>query len=241
MFLLDKNLAPNLVAIAIIIVSFLIPEPASHIMLNVGLFALSGAITNWLAIHMLFEKIPGLYGSGVVPLHFEEFKAGILSLVTKHLFKKEVVESAFADRKKDAPQVLDLEPLMKNLDLDTAYDQLTGVIMESTFGAMIGMVGGADALEPMRTPFKNRMQKFLVETGKSPAFQKAVSSQLSSMASSEDFMKNIGAVLEKRLEQLTPEMVKDIVQEMIRKHLGWLVVWGGVFGGIIGLITALAF
>ena len=43
---------------------------------TVGLFALSGAITNWLAVHMLFEKVPGLYGSGVIPQHFEEFKNG---------------------------------------------------------------------------------------------------------------------------------------------------------------------
>ncbi|MCU7375947.1 hypothetical protein PEC18_35415 [Paucibacter sp. O1-1] len=38
-----------------------------QIVFTIGLFALSGAITNWLAIHMLFEKVPGLYGSGVVP------------------------------------------------------------------------------------------------------------------------------------------------------------------------------
>ena len=39
-------------------------------------FALSGGITNWIAIHMLFEKIP-FYGSGVIPKRFEEFKTGI--------------------------------------------------------------------------------------------------------------------------------------------------------------------
>ena len=85
------------------------------------------------------------------------------------------------------------------------------------------------------------MKKFLQETGKSEAFQKAVNAQISSMASSEDFMLKIGMVVEKRLDQLTPEMVRDIVQEMIRKHLGWLVVWGAVFGGVIGLVSSLLF
>ncbi len=240
MLTLDKNLTPNLVAIAIIALSFVTPQPIAGILLQVGLFALSGALTNWIAIHMLFEKVPGLYGSGVIPLHFEEFKTGILSLVTKHLFKKEVVDSVLSNRQ-NSVKTLDLEPMMQNLDLDTAYDQLTGVIMESSFGAMIGMIGGKETLEPMRNPFKNRMRKFLVETGKSPAFQNAVSAQLSSMSGSEEFMKSISVVLQERLDQLTPEMVKEIVQEMIRKHLGWLVVWGGVFGGLIGLLSALVF
>ena len=240
----SKNVTPNLVALAIIAISFVLQDPLSSIVLNIGLFALSGALTNWLAIHMLFERIPGLYGSGVIPLHFEEFKQGILTLVTKHLFNKQVVESTLEGQGAasiDTPVEMDIDPFIEGLNLDLAYDQLKTTIMESSFGAMLGMVGGADALESMRSPFKNRMTKFLQETGKSEAFQKAVSAQISSMASSDDFMQKIGVVVEKRLEQLTPEMVRDIVQEMIRKHLGWLVVWGAVFGGLLGLISALIF
>ena len=103
------------------------------------------------------------------------------------------------------------------------------------------MVGGAEALEPMRGPFKTRMEKFLTETTKSDAFQRAIKAQVQSMAGSDSFKEKVARVVENRLEELTPEMVKDIVQEMIRKHLGWLVVWGAVFGGLIGLVTALVF
>ena len=48
-----------------------------------GLFALSGGLTNWLAIHMLFERIPFLYGSGVIPERFEDFKQGIASSLSR--------------------------------------------------------------------------------------------------------------------------------------------------------------
>jgi len=241
--MLDKNLTPNLIAVLIILASFALPDPVAGVVRTVGLFALSGALTNWLAIHMLFQRVPGLYGSGVIPLHFEEFKKGILTLVTKHLFSEEVVKStlAGADSGSSSQTQFDIEPFIEGLDLDVAYDQLKDTIMESSFGAMLGMVGGADALEPMRGPFKLRMQKFLAETARSEAFQKAVRAQMSSMASSDDFMQKISVVVQARLEQMTPEMVRDIVQEMIRKHLGWLVVWGAVFGGLIGLISALLF
>lgn len=241
-----KNITPNLIAFLIILLSFALNDPLAGVVLSVGLFALSGALTNWLAIHMLFERVPGLYGSGVIPLHFEEFKQGILVLVTKHLFDQQVVEATLANNYSSGdtanPETeMDIGPFIDGLNLDLAFDQLKTTIMESSFGAMLGMVGGAEALEPMRGPFTNRMKKFLQETGKSEAFQKAVQSQISSMASSEDFMEKIKQVVEKRLEQLTPEMVKDIIEEMIRRHLGWLVVWGAVFGGLIGLISALVF
>lgn len=237
MNILDKHVLPNLIALAVIAISFLLTEPLKAITLQVGLFALSGAITNWLAVHMLFERIPGLYGSGVIPLHFEEFKGAILNIVTEHLFKKENVEAAFSGD--ESTETIDLGPVLSGLDLNAAYDQLIDVIMTSSFGAMLGMVGGAQALEPMREPFCRRMEKFLQETSQSPRFQQVIRKQLSTMTGSEAFMEKIITIVKSRLDELTPEMVKSIVQDMIRQHLGWLVVWGGVFGGLIGLVTAL--
>ena len=57
--MVSKSLATNLVALAIIGASYLSPN-YNEIMYLTGLFALSGGITNWLALHMLFEKIPFL-------------------------------------------------------------------------------------------------------------------------------------------------------------------------------------
>ena len=53
--MVSKSLTTNLVALALIGASYLSPK-YSEIMHLIGLFALSGGITNWLAIHMLFEK-----------------------------------------------------------------------------------------------------------------------------------------------------------------------------------------
>ncbi|MBX2823810.1 MAG: DUF445 domain-containing protein [Gammaproteobacteria bacterium] len=242
MWITEKHVLPNVLAALVVVASFAFEEPVKAVILSIGLFALSGAITNWLAIHMLFDRVPGLYGSGVVPLHFEEFKTGLMSLVTTHLFKAENVEAAFTNSGDDGPnQTIDLTPALEGLDLDVAYDQLVDVIMESSFGAMLGMVGGAQALEPMRAPFKTRMHNFLAETASSKRFQKIMAGQIASMTTSEQFMEKITEIVQARLDELTPDMVKNIVQDMIRKHLGWLVVWGGVFGGVIGLLSALVF
>jgi len=233
--LLTKNTIPNLIALAIIACSFLFSAPIHTVLLSTGLFALSGALTNWLAVHMLFNRVPGLYGSGVVVLHFEKFKESIMRMVHEHLFNKDRVEKVFSDP--DGQLDIDLKPLIAGVDLDVAFDQLVETVMESSFGSMLGMIGGESALDSMREPFKKRMGKYLEDAAASPRFQKIVSKQLSSVTSSEQFMTRLDNILRTRLDELTPEMVRDIMQQMIRKHLGWLVVWGGVFGGLIGLLA----
>ena len=237
MVLLDKNIFPNLVAIVLIIIGWLLPGSIGTVVFYTGLFALSGAVTNWLAVHMLFEKVPGLYGSGVIPTHFEEFKSGIHTLVTRELFNKENIEKFFS--KSENSKAIDVEPVVNNLDMDDAYDQLVAVVMESSLGPMLAMVGGEKALDTMRDPFKSRMREFLLKTVRSPSFQSNMQKQLQSVTSSDDFSDRIGGIVKNRLDEMTPELVKDIMQRMIRKHLGWLVVWGAVFGGLIGLISSI--
>jgi uncharacterized membrane protein YheB (UPF0754 family) len=209
------------------------------ILRNVGLFAFSGAITNWLAVHMLFERVPGLYGSGVIPNRFEDLKAGLLSLVKDNLFKAENVQKAFDNDKSSSGLALDFEPLIDSFDLDKAYEQLKETIMESSFGSAINMFGGEAVLEPLREKFKDRLRELVRETSHSEKFQQALSSGLSKVTSSDVFLLKIEEIVKDRLDELTPKMVKDIMQDMIRQHLGWLVVWGGVFGGLMGLLVSL--
>ena len=61
----------------------------NQIIYMVGLFALSGAVTNSLAIHMLFEKVPFLYGSGVIESKFSQFKISIDNLLMNQFFTRE--------------------------------------------------------------------------------------------------------------------------------------------------------
>lgn len=162
---LNKNILPNLVALGIIGLSFLFAGPLKAVLLSTGLFALSGALTNWLAVHMLFERVPGLYGSGVIVLHFEQFKQGILRMVHEHLFNKDRVEKVLSNP--DGDLNIDLQPIIAGIDLDVAYDQLVETVMESSFGSMLGMLGGDNALESMRDPFKRRMGKYLEDAAAS--------------------------------------------------------------------------
>ncbi len=80
---MNKSFITNLLALLCTLLGYFFAQP---LIFSIGLFALSGAITNWVAIHMLFEKVPGLYGSGVIPSRFEDFKLGIRQLMMEQFF-----------------------------------------------------------------------------------------------------------------------------------------------------------
>lgn len=219
-------------------VGLLLEGPYQIYILNTGLFALSGGITNWLAVHMLFERVPGIYGSGVIPLRFEEFKLGIRRLIMEQFFNKADLEEFFHGAGDISEQMAgQLKKAIGELDLDSAFESLLDVIMSSSFGGMVGMLGGRDALNALKNPFVDRMRDFFSEQLASGSFQEQIQAALSSAMDDEAIRNKLEAMIDDRLNQMTPQMVKEIIQEMIRKHLGWLVVWGCVFGGLIGLLV----
>ena len=133
-------------------------------MLNTGLFALSGGITNWLAVHMLFERVPGIYGSGVIPLRFEDFKLGIRRLIMEQFFHKADLEEFFHGAGDISEKMTgQLKKAIDELNLDAAFESLLDVIMSSSFGGMVGMLGGRDGLGALKAPFIEKMRDFFGE------------------------------------------------------------------------------
>jgi uncharacterized membrane protein YheB (UPF0754 family) len=137
----------------------------------------------------------------------------------------------------DEHHTLDFSQVIEETDLTPAFDGLVETIVNSSFGGMLAMVGGEEAITPLKDPFIIKMKVALNEVAHSPSFQHSVKAKLSSSPVSQDIFQQVEHVVNARLDELTPQMVKEIIQAMIRQHLGWLVVWGGVFGGLIGLLT----
>jgi uncharacterized membrane protein YheB (UPF0754 family) len=218
---MNKSLITNLVSIFIILVGFLYHDEFSFIFL-VGVFALSGSITNWLAIHMLFEKIPFLYGSGVILDRFEDIKLGIKNLILQELFSVDQIEKFIFDNKEKASG-----GIIEKIDFDRVFVGLVESIESSQLGGMLAMIGGRKALEPLKEPFIKKLRVIIEDFIKDNAGNDNSTDEL--------FLK-IENILDARLADLSPNDIKTIIQKMIREHLGWLVVWGGFFGGFLGLI-----
>lgn len=236
---LNKSFITNFLSCVIIGLGYLSPVQ-SELIKSIGFFALSGAVTNWLAIYMLFEKVPFLYGSGVIPARFEEFKFSIKSLMMEQFFTVNNIEQFIEAEEQHGKDLLNLDPLLAAVDYDKLYEALISSIMGSPFGSMMQMMGGQDALAPLKQPFTEKMQNTLREIVDSEPFNEALKQGLDAHKIGGDIVNKIETVIDRRLNELTPQMVKEMVESIIHEHLGWLVVWGGIFGGLMGALFVFA-
>lgn len=228
---MNKSLLTNLAAAAVVVGSLLLPPGAVRdYAFAAGVFAFSGAITNWLAVHMLFEKVPGMYGSGVVVAKFEEFKQAIRTLVMENFFTEENFMK-FADVA--LHQGLSAETIEQKVDLDSLFDGFLQVVGRSKFGSMLMAFGGARALEPLREPFKEEFRRRILAIVDSLDLTKT-------HPSFDAFRPTVESLVQGKLDELQASEVKAILEKMMREHLGWLVIWGGVCGALIGLGSAAA-
>lgn len=237
---MDKSLVSNLIALAVAAAGAFMEGPLRPYALNAGLFALSGGVTNWLAVHMLFERVPGLYGSGVVQLRFEDFKRGIRGLIMEQFFDEEDLERFL----RGAPDMMEgvdrrIREAAGRLDLDQAFESLLDVVMASSFAGALGLAGGRAALGSLRRPFAKWIRRFIERQFGDPVFQERLREAAAGALDSRTVRARLEELIDRRLDRMTPKMVKEIVQRMIRRHLGWLVVWGCAFGGMIGLAVTM--
>ena len=224
---MNKSLITNFIA-ALLATCGLFSPLHGEILFIVGIFALSGSVTNWLAIHMLFEKIPLIFGSGVIPNHFEDFKLGIKNLIVEEFFTHAHIERLFQPNGTDVTA-----RIVEKVDFNRVFEGIIETIEASKLGGMLAMVGGKPALEPLREPVTLKVKDIIAE------FAAGGSSNGADSDFARILLEKVKHLIDVRLIELTPENVKHIVQNMIRKHLGWLVVWGAVFGAFIGFLVHL--
>jgi len=213
---MNKSLITNLVSIFIIVIGFLYRDDFSFIFL-VGVFALSGSVTNWLAIHMLFEKIPFLYGSGVILDRFEDIKLGIKNLILQELFSIDQIEKFIFDNKEKASG-----GIVEKIDFDKVFVGLVESIESSQLGGMLAMIGGRKALEPLKEPFVKKLKVIIEDFIKENAGNNNSTDEL--------FLK-IENILDARLADLSPNDIKTIIQKNDKRAfrlvscLGWIFRW----------------
>ena len=102
---MNKSLITNLVSLLIISIGLFYKDQYSFILMT-GVFALSGSVTNWIAVHILFDKVPFLYGSGVILDRFEDIKLGLKNLILQELFSEDQIKKFLLESKNGVSEKL---------------------------------------------------------------------------------------------------------------------------------------
>jgi uncharacterized membrane protein YheB (UPF0754 family) len=232
--IISKSTLTDAISVALIGVGTTIPEPYATPLLFTGLFAFSGAVTNQVAIHMLFNKVPLLYGSGVIEKNFDTFKGSIKKMIMTQFFNEKQLTAFFQNEE----QKIDLAPLVESADFSPAFIALKQSVMESKLGDALNFFGGEKGLDSLKEPFARKLKSAVVGIVSSDTFKAQINHHLEHSTLNDDLRESVEKLITDRLNDLTPKMVNDLVHELIHTHLGWLVVWGGVFGGLIGLVSS---
>lgn len=235
------NASTFLIMIIGILLKHYVDDTFSRYVLAFGLFGFAGGITNWLAVKMLFDRIPFLLGSGVIPRQFKEIRRAIKEAVLQMFFDKAFLESYLGPRSRELLTSMDLPKMLTDTMTSPDFDQMfveklselanrpEGMMLQT----MASMFGGvelmAPTLKPMLVSFGQEMVQAVVDKF-----------DPTKIISVDKIVMELDILMEEKLLQLTPERVKEIMEGVIRDHLGWLVIWGNVFGGVIGIISLLA-
>ena len=149
----------------------------------------------------------------------------IKNLAIKELFTNDKIDKFLINKNN-----FSVDKILLKIDFDKIFEGLLDAIESSKLGGMLMMVGGRQALMPLKEPITEKL-KFIINEKLSDIFTKSSNDKLV-----EDFKSNIEKAIDSKLEELNPFDVKLIIEKMIKEHLGWLIVWGGVFGGLFGFI-----
>ena len=228
---MDKGWLTNGISLGLVGLSYTLDGMVANMLRSAGLFALSGAVTNQLAIHMLFEKVPYLYGSGIIIDRFESIREALKKLIMEQFFTPEKIESFVQSQER----TINLAPIIEETDFTPAYEALLKSVMESPMGGMIGMFGGESLIAKLKEPFLEKIKLSTIEISQSESFMNALNTHLHQGGT--HLSESIEGIVESRLAELTPVMIKEMLHTLMKEHLGWLVVWGGVFGGAIGILS----
>jgi len=209
----------------------------ASLMLAGGVFGLSGGVTNSLAIHMLFEPVLNLPGTGVISRNFKEIRVTVKDTIMRAFFDGPHVEQFIRSRIAGLQSSIDLGArLTQVLETPQADEILTKALTELSEkpeGWPLLMFGVPPA------EITTMVKPFLIAMAPSAAPLLAKMVDVESLMPAEKIRSEIDALMSERLETLTPDRVRALIERVIRKQLGWLVVWGNVVGALIGVCTVL--
>ncbi|GKT26831.1 hypothetical protein ADUPG1_013499 [Aduncisulcus paluster] len=211
-------------------------SPESHwamIIWNIGLFSLSGGLTNQLAVVMIFDRIPGLTGSGVLLVKFREIRLSIQNMIMQTFFDMSFLEKFLSRKMSQIGAQLKIQEVIKTvLDSDTVQEMIDSKLKDLASrpeGVVLTMMG-------LKSPeLKRVIQATLVGVACDIPAKMSGEFNIFKYIPMTTVRHELSALISNKLSELTPEMVRDILEEVIRDHLGWLVVWGALFGGILGI------
>ncbi|KAL5272267.1 hypothetical protein ACHWQZ_G000475 [Mnemiopsis leidyi] len=217
-----------------------VSDDAGKFLMSIGLFAFSGGFTNWIAIQMLFYKIPLVYGSGVLRRRYKAIRRAMKDMILGTFFQPEFLNKYIPQKLREAAAEADVENKI-NVFLNTETGQKIiedkiDQISASPEGQLVeSMDINIGTFKPLIKPV---IISFLSDLG--PSVLNHLIEPENGALNLEKLRDELDRYMSERMMEVTPQMIQDIMYTVVLQYLGWLIVWGCVFGGVMGAICQAA-
>lgn len=220
----------NMIGMAIMISGFAVwiatdkKNKTGYYLRSIGLQAFAGGLTNWIAIQMLWNKIPYLAGTGIILEKYDEIRDALKETVMTTFFDETYLNWYVKDKLLSINYVEVTKTLVNKHNAHEII--LEAAVKDPNLRALVG-----PSLKPLIVKTVMKMEPQI----KGAIKKVNLVQQLSSAR------KQIDDMLEGKLQIMTPPRVKSLMEDLIASELYWLIVWGNIFGGGLGLIGAILF
>lgn len=211
-----------------------VTQEAGRYLLSIGLFSLSGGLTNWIAIQMLFYKIPLVYGSGVLIRRYKAVRISMKDMILGTFFQPGFLSRYIPEKVCEAAAAGKIEEKI-NIFLETdmgqtIIDEKIEKIAQSTEGQLI-QSAGID-VRKLKSLMKPILISYLSDLG--PSIVNNLLDPTGHKLNLEKLRDELNRYMSERMVEVTPRMIQDIMYRVVLQYLGWVVLWGCVFGGVLG-------
>lgn len=207
---------------------------AARYLIAFGLFGFAGGFTNWVALQMLFYRIPLVYGSGVIPSRHKKIRETVKNVVLSAFFDEGFLDKYVGQKIVQMATVHDAGKRLQAVLQSAAVEQLINAKLDGLFsqseGDVLRMIGICrEKLKPMIRPLLLSLAADLAP---------GIANKLAgSKGTTVVWLKReLDAYMTLRLQELTKYRTTSLLRQIIGRHLGWIVVWGTVFGALVGLL-----
>lgn len=212
---------------------------ARHIgryLLSIGLFAFAGGITNWIAIKMLFHKIPFVYGSGVLRRRYKVIRQAMKQMILATFFQPEFLTSYIPQKIREAAAKGDIEHRIHVFLTSGTGQRIIDEKIDGLSTTPEGqLVQSANInIETFKPLIKPVIISFLADLG--PSVLEHMIEPQNGALNLDKLRGQLDSYMTERMLEVSPEMIQNIMYTVVLQYFGWLVVWGCLFGSVMGAV-----
>jgi len=198
-----------------------------------GLFGFAGGMTNWLAIRMMFDKIPFLIGSGILLNNFVEIRDNVKKTTMETYFDAGHLSHYVTQKTEIILNSLQLDESIREVIRSPAVQAIISDKIEEVFSTPEGLVIG---LVVNKEKIKQNIMPSIENAGKDivPLVSQLI--RTSEHLSEDKLRDQIDRLITSKLVEMQPKNIIAVVKDMVETELGWVIVWGNIFGGLLGLL-----